>query len=509
MASPASLASNLTAQQLAGLFPDWLRQSLARLQQRRAGRIYLAGGTVRDLLLGRSPQDIDLTIRADARLLARELAALVGGTYVPLGRNEDAARVVHQGVTVDVSAFREGATSFRQELGRRDLTINALGCCLSPLLGQGEGKGTGAGAGTGQPALIDPLGGLADLEQGRIRHAFQGAFQEDPLRLLRVYRFAASLGFTIKGATTDLVQRQRQLIAAVAPERIHHELDLIMASGRAAPTLSAMVDSGLFWELLPELRAGQGMAQPASHHLDVFGHSLEALLQMEALLASPSCGYAPPRESLALYGRDPANQLVLKWAALFHDVGKPRTHGIDQARGGRITFYNHDQVGAALFAGFAERYRWSSRAQRRVARLISQHMRPFHLANVARQGPVSTKACIRLLESLGEELAGLFLLAMADARAGQGSLRPEEMEAELGRLYDRLETVARENVAPVLEGEPLLTGRDLIGEFGLVPGPLFKVLLKAVTEARMEQRVVSREQALALVAELLAEREES
>ncbi len=493
----------LAGKQVGRVLPHWLCTTLAALQEQRGQSVYLAGGTVRDLLLGHIPGDIDITVPAEAQVWAREVATQTGGAFVPLGREEDAARVVYHGVNVDFSAFREGAATFAQELNKRDLTINSLGVCLDPLLGKGrEGECCFL-------PIVDPSGGLSDIAAKNIRVTSEKAFEHDPLRLLRVYRFAAVLGFGIESETDELVRRQANLIDQVAPERICHELDLIMGSGRAAATLTEMAESRLLWKILPELYEGLGMQQPTSHHLDVFFHNIETLAQMEMLLRSTSHGYPEQKGALAEYVAGEDRATILAWAALLHDVGKPVSHAIDHSRGDRITFYNHDNEGVRIVKAIGKRQRWSNHAVEKVAKLIGHHMRPFHLLNVARTGSVSTKACIRLIKSMGDELAGLFLLAMADARAGQGVMRPQDMEMELGQLFARMDFVQTENVIPVLAGTPLLTGNDLIRELALVPGPHFKVILEAVLEAHMEQLIKTRDEALVMATSIAEDMQEA
>ncbi|MGD9947584.1 MAG: CCA tRNA nucleotidyltransferase [Desulfobulbus sp.] len=486
------MTSRVSPQQINGLMPHWLRGYLLDIHREQGGELYLAGGVVRDLLLGKRPADIDLTVNQAARKWAGQLAAKTGGAFVALGREEDTARVVAHGLTVDFSAFRLGAKTIVEDLRLRDLSINALAVRLDGLLQ----KDTEMSA--GHLPLIDPTGGLTDLEHGRIRVAGPSSFNDDPLRLLRAFRFAATLGFSVEAQTLAHIRRQCSRIMRPAPERIAHELDLIMASGSSHRVVQSMAETGLLWALIPELAAGRDMEQPQSHHLDVFGHSLEALKQMERILADPGQWFCGSGENLAAYIQQPAMHRRLCWAALMHDVGKPSTYMRRPEKDNRITFYHHDHVGARVLDAFALRLRWSNEDRELIGRLISHHMRPFFLANVAREGQLSLRACIRLLRKVGDSLPGLFLLAMADSLAGQGEARIVNMEQELSDLYLHLAQVHRDHVAPVKSAPPLLNGHDLIRELDLQPGAIFKTILGAVEEAQMEGRVSTRDAALDL-----------
>jgi poly(A) polymerase len=486
--------STVRVASVAALFPEGLLEKMATVRQELGGEIYLVGGAVRDLLLGRQPGDLDFTVPHHAEQWAEKLRNITNGTYVELGREEDAARVVlRQGGGVDFSSFRDGASSIAEDLAKRDITINALAVPVHNLL-------TGQCQGQDELPIIDSVDGLVDLEQQQVRVASKKSFSDDPLRMLRVFRCAAALDFTIEPDTLKQVQQQREIINRVATERVAYELDLIMASHRAHRTFCAMRDCGLLWEILPELRAGQGMDQPASHHLDVFEHCLEALSQMEQVLADLAHYFPTTYLVMAEYLGTKKRQVQMKWAALFHDVGKPFTYGINEEKGGRITFYNHDLRGADILAEIAQRLRWARDDTNLIAHLIAGHMRPFFLANNQRQGNLTFKACLRLVRKIGEHLPGLFLLAMSDALAGKGEASPEAIEQEVAGLFAHLLEVEERHVIPVRTAPPLITGNDLIEQLGLTPGPLFREILDQVEEAHMEHRISTSEEALALAA---------
>jgi len=474
-----------------GGYPAVLTRALATVTQRFAVPCYVAGGPVRDWLAGRACRDLDLTVGHGAVAFAAAMARELGGTLVPLDTKEGVARVVWQGYELDFSDFREGTTSIEADLARRDFTINALAVAFDPET-----------AGLGVPwRVIDPAGGIADLVARRIRVTHRHAFQADPLRLLRAYRFAAGLDFSLDGETEKLIAGQTALLAATAMERIAYELDLVMASPRAAAVIAMMAANGLLWVPFPELRQGEGVAQPSSHHLDVFAHNHETLRCLEELLVDPGRRFPDHAAAMGVYLATGRRAVWLKWAALFHDLGKPACLRL---RDGRITFYNHDREGGRLFAGIGRRLRWSREAVRQVSRFIELHMWPFHLNNANRKTRITPRACLRLVKAVGNELPGLFLLAMADSLAGEGPGKPAGMEEELAALYDRVDRAWQQSIKPVLEQPRLLTGNDLISRFGLASGPLLGRILAGLEAARVAGEVGDRQEAEAWVTTFLA-----
>lgn len=470
--------------------PPEILASLLRVTKRRGVRLFLVGGTVRDWLLGRATNDLDIAaagpVRPLAELLRQELG---GGALVDLSATDDEViRVVWHGEQIDFSSFRAGVPTIEEDLSLRDFTLNALAVPLTPDKAAVE--------------ILDPNGGLADLQARRIRHC-PGAFAADPVRMLRGFRLAATLDFVIEPETAAEIREKAHLIGRVAAERITYEMRIIFGSDRTAETLTAMDQSGLLRLLLPELYEGEGVEQPEFHHLDVLGHSFLALEMMEKIIAEPGSFFAGD-EAITRYLEEENAKVSLKWAALLHDIGKPATREFPPEGQGRVTFYRHDEVGREIFQRFAERCRWSNADTERTGGLIAMHMHPFHLCNLQlERGRITRRAAVKLCRRAGRDLPGLFLLAMADSLASKGEKKPERMEEELTLLYETVRQTYLEFIEPVLRGPRLITGRDLIEQFDLTPGPLFTELLAELEIARVEGAVVDRQTALSWVAEYL------
>ncbi|SDP66751.1 HD domain-containing protein [Desulforhopalus singaporensis] len=470
--------------------------ALYRVGTRRAEAVYAAGGTLRDILTGRSPQDLDVTVAKASMSWARELVTeLGGGTIVDIsGPDDDAARVVWRKKQVDISSFREQAATIEQDLRLRDYTVNAIGLKL-------ENRNRYCVS-----ELIDPTGGLGDLHRKILNH-LPGAFAADPIRMLRGYRLYAKHGFMLSGGTRDAIKRDAGLIARVARERVEYELRQVFESDRTSETVVLMDEDRLLDLLIPELYAAKGVEQPEFHHLDVFGHCLLTLQMMEKIVGDPDRFFPHDNSMITGYLSSQTNKRNLKWAALLHDVGKPVTRAVRRDMGGRVTFYRHDEEGRELFFRFATKYRWSNRDMRTVGSLIEMHMHPFHLCNVRSQNGLSRRAVLKLCRRAKDDLGGLFALAMADSLASSGAKKPAGMEQQLVALFQRVQKTYRESIKPVLQGPKLLNGKDLIELFGLEPGPDFAVILGELEVAQVEGKVIDRGTAVEWVEKFLGKRD--
>ncbi len=349
------------------------------------------------------------------------------------------------------------------------------------------------------PPIIDPWGGREDLAAGRLQLLAAENFLADPLRLLRAFRFAATHGFKLTMEVQGAVRQYGSAIADMAGERIHQELFRLLEAPQAFPVLRQMEELDFLGQILPELAEMKGVAQNGYHHLDVFDHSLQAVAQLEKILAAPEAFFKKTAAYVADYAGQVKKRPLLKLAALFHDAGKPATQNFREDQE-RYTFYHHEQLGVEIFARVAARLRCSLEESRTVTRLIDLHMRPFLLAaGLPNKGKLSQRALNRFIKAARPELPGVFILAMADSLAGQGALKPPDAEAVLADFCDQVYVFLTERVEPMEQRPRWLTGDDLIKEFGLTPGPEFRRLLTAVEEAAVEGIINNREEALDLV----------
>jgi tRNA nucleotidyltransferase/poly(A) polymerase len=413
---------------------------------------YLAGGCVRDRLLGRAAKDFDVATAAPAAVVQQ-----LFDRTIPVGVQFGVVVVVLDDEPVEVATFRADAvyldgrhptavrfSSPEDDARRRDFTIN--GMFLDPVTEQ----------------VIDYVGGQADLRAGIIRAIGDPAarISEDRLRMLRAVRFAARLGFEIEPATFAAIQAVAPSITDIAWERIGDEIIRILtdsAAGSARRGFELLDATGLLLPILPEVAALKGVEQSPDYHPegDVFVHTLGLLQQLEQ-----------PTETLAL-------------GALLHDIAKPPCA---RREAHRITFYGHCEMGAEMAIVICQRLRRRRETWERVAFLVRDHLRLVHAPEMR----LSTLKRFLATDGIEE----LIELARLDALASNQDLT----------YYDFCREKLRELGAEEIKPEPLVRGRDLLA-IGYQPGPQFSKILGAVAEAQLEGTLQTREQAMAWVRE--------
>ena len=443
-----------------------MTEPLDAAREALAGRqAWLVGGAVRDRLLGRPTDDVDLALEGDPRKAARAIARATGGAAFQLSGAFGAWRVVgpDHAWHVDLVTLRDD--DIEADLAARDFTINAM---AEPLAG-GD--------------LLDPHGGRADLEARLVRMVSEQALEEDPLRTLRAIRLVTELDLELDPETGAATSRHAPAIDTVAPERVFGELKRVVTAARAREGLRLMDAYGLTEAVLPELAALRGVEQNEFHHADVLGHTLE-VLDAVAALERGELG-----DNVAvLLARPLADELTrggaMRFAALLHDAAKPQTRGVRPD--GRVTFIGHDEVGAELARDVLRRLRASQRTVDYVAALTLHHLR---LGFLVHEQPLERRSIWRYLRATAPYSDDVTIFTVADRLATRGRNADDAITAHV--------SLAREMLAADRgPAEPLIRGDDLARELGIVPGPQLGQLLAQLEEDRYAGEIATREEAI-------------
>lgn len=456
--------------------------------------VYLTGGIVRDFLLQRISNDIDLTLDADVLKIARDFAGFLKGAFIPLDEDEGVARVVVDDLVIDFTSFRCGAKTIEKDLEQRDFTINAMAIALSDIMDKlplifEEKKNIIISP----EKIIDPFCGAGDINKRIIKAVRDENFLKDPLRLLRAFRFMAELDFEIDEVVLELINNKAGLIINVSPERITQELDKIMQSKKAGFAFDMMQKNAILFHVIPEFSLMQGIEQPLFHHLDVLGHSIEALFKIEELIDEPEKRFEYP-DRITKWIKKNSNLISVKWSALFHDLGKPDCKKMRNED--KITFYRHDIHGSKMCNVIGRRLRWPVHRIHLVSSLVRFHMRPFHLLNTLKFNGPTKRALRRLLKEVSEDYPGLFLLAMADEMSGCGPLKPADLHIDLSRIWKIVHEFYIENEEILSRKKRLLNGQDIQKILSVSPGPLVGKAINAIEEAQIIGLIHNREQAI-------------
>jgi len=418
----------------------------------------LVGGPVRDAFLGRAVNDLDFSTNARPDQIL-ELVTPISDAQWDVGREFGtiAARVA--GLTVEITTYRadeyDGETrkpivafgdTLEGDLVRRDFTVNAMALRLP------------------ERKLVDPWGGLEDLMQRRITTPGEPeiSFGDDPLRMLRAARFSSQLGFTVAEPTVQAMTDLSARLDIVSVERIQSEFTKLLLTDDPAPGIRLLVDTGIAQLVVPEVPALRLMVDEHARHKDVYEHSLTVLAQ--AIDLEKSRGHKP--------------DLVLRIAALLHDIGKPATRRIEG--GGVVTFHHHDVVGAKLAGKRLKALRFDNDTVASVSRLIELHLRFFGYT----EGAWTDSAVRRYVRDAGDQLERLHILTRADV-----TTRNQRKSDRLSFAYDDLE----ERIAAIAEAEgiaavrPDLDGEEIMAILELRPGREVGEAYRFLLELRLDE----------------------
>ncbi len=435
---------------------------------------YVIGGYVRDLFLHRESKDIDVVVVGSGIQLAEAVTKRLGkGTHLAVFKTYGTAQVKKKDIELEfVGARRESYQhdsrnpivengTLEEDQNRRDFTINAMAICLNK-----ERYGE----------LLDPFDGIGDLERCIIRTPLDPdiTFSDDPLRMMRAIRFATQLGFNVYEETFDAIVRNNERIKIITKERIADELNKIMLSRRPSEGWILLDKTGLLPLIFPELAALKGVeVKEGKGHKDVFFHTLKVL------------------DNVAEAG----GGLWLRWAALLHDIGKPRSKSWDPKAG--WTFRNHNYIGAKMVPKIFAKMKFPlNEKMEYVKKMVDLHMRPINLI----EDIVTDSAVRRLLFEAGDDIDDLMLLCDADITS-----RNEEKKARFHRNYQlvREKMVELEERDRIRNFQPPVNGDEIMQMFGLEPCSLVGELKAAVKDAILDGIIPNeREAAIQYVTEL-------
>ena len=477
----------LSRQQLTELLSAPIFHTIGQAADDLCVECYVVGGYVRDLFLERPSKDIDVVCVGSGIELAKAVCKRLGrGAHLSVFRNFGTAQVKGKNLEVEfVGARRESYShdsrkpvvedgTLEDDQQRRDFTINALAVCLnSERFGE----------------LVDPFNGIWDLEDRIIATPLDPdvTFSDDPLRMMRAIRFATQLNFEIEPETFEALHRNRERISIISGERIADELQKIMASDAPARGWELLFQCGLLDFIFPELAALQGVESRGGRaHKDNFWHTLEVLTNVVKKQREQLSSASEEAEAEAT-GEDKNTPLQkdtveasvwLRWAALLHDIGKPRSKRWDPVQG--WTFHNHNYIGEKMVPQIFRRLKLPmDERMKYVQKLVSLHMRPIAIAD----DEVTDSAVRRLLFEAGDDIDDLMLLCEADITS--------KNEQRKQRFLDNFQLVRRKLVDleerdRIRNFQPPVTGDEIMERYGLTPSRPVGVLKEAVKDAILD-----------------------
>jgi tRNA nucleotidyltransferase/poly(A) polymerase len=438
-------------------------------------KAWLVGGAVRDILLGKTPKDLDIITAENAFEYAQILAQRLDTKSIRLGK---APFIIHRisksGYIYDIANLN--GSSIEQDLLRRDFSINAIAWELP------------------SGSMIDCTSGFKDIKQKLIRMVSDIVFKNDPIRLLRAFRLASTLTFQVEKKTFLAIKDHAHLVKTAAAERVHIELLKILGTPNCTETIMVMKRAGLLQHILPEVTKLEKCHQNQYHDFDAYHHTMAALSALEEILAAPEIILKPEhfifKKKVDLLQKPER----LKLALLLHDIGKPlsRSVGFD----GKVHFHCHEKTGMVMAEKICRRLALSNRMRTYITFIIGNHLYPMLLFLENKTGRLSEHTTIKLFRKIKALTPDLLLHAAADFSGKRRSNDRVVIPSEFINFTQKLLVNYFNYLESIENHPPLITGCDLIKIFGLTPSPLFKTILNAVEEGRLTDQLKSRSEAL-------------
>lgn len=444
--------------------------------------IYLVGGAVRDFLMDKETFDRDLIVMdEDAGEFARKIKDLFDAAYVPLDEENKIYRLVLPDKINYLDITNPIENSLEKDLMRRDMAINAIAVNLRTY------------------EVVDMCGGITDIKNHTLSLISEHNFEDDPLRLLRVYRFQSTLGFDLTAPTIHAVCMLAAHIKEPALERINSEIIKLFGGEYAHKAVLNMDKTWLLEEIFPFVKELKQVPPNTHHHLDLFHHSVETVRQIQLIYEESDDEVKKHMEKSDFGGESRLSHL--KFAGFLHDIGKFSTWTIEEDTG-RHRFIKHDDVGAKLAETLLKEMKFSNKQIKYITAMIKNHIYPSQLMTAPEidfSTPAGEKAMMRFIRKSGDNAIDNIILAMADRLSARGEAITEEMVenniSELKRLLNfYLKTKDSLEPLPIL-----LDGNDVMKILNIKPSKQLGEIMNALHEAQLSGDVTTKEQAVEFI----------
>lgn len=436
-------------------------------------KAYLVGGFVRDIIMGKESPDRDIIVcGCDVEEFSKNLADKLNAHYVELDKENKIYRIVFQDKVnyIDITELVGG--DFEKDIKRRDLTINAIAYDI------------------GKSEIIDLTGGVEDIKNGRIRAIAEKNFEDDPLRLLRIFRFYSKTGFKIDESLIKLAKKLHSSINRPAKERINTEI-LKMFEGRYTDLALLKLDEcQLLEEIFPVYKEVKKIPPNTHHHLDLFHHLIETVRQIQIIYENADENVLNILKSTEYGG---VEQIAfLKLAGFLHDIGKPQCWTIEEETG-RHRFIKHDEIGSKMVEPILRGLKFSKKQIQYISQLIKYHIYPSSLVSAS---DVTDKAFLKFYRKMEGYVVDVIILAMADRLSARGEKVTEEMVSDnINSLTDLLNNYlkVKNNIKPL---EKLLSGNDIMQILNIKEGPILGKIILSLKDAQICGDVLTRDDAV-------------
>ena len=431
---------------------------------------YLVGGAVRDFLMNKTTPDRDIAIK-NAENFAHKIAEKFDGTFIELDNINKIYRVVLKDKEnfLDISEIQ--GKSIDEDLKRRDFTINAIAYDLKNL------------------NFIDITNGIQDIKNKKLRFIKEENFVDDPLRILRAFRFYATTGFEMDDNLKNILNKYSHLALNPAKERIHYELMKLFGGDYTSKALIELDNIGLLEKIFPCVLEMKKVPKNTHHHLDLFNHLIESVRQVELEYLNTNLEIKNHLDKVDFGGFPRINHLKL--ATFLHDIGKFSTWTIEES--GRHRFIGHDNKGAKLVKPLLKELKFSKKQIEYISKMIKYHIYP---SSVITSPDLNEKIMMRYIRKMENDVIDNIILAKADRLSARGPAITEEIINSNLNGLNKLLNFYFEKIETLEPLPKLLDGKEIIDILNITPSPVLGKIIKALNEAQLNDIVVTKQDAI-------------